>query len=230
MAPPSITPWRTLTDAARQPTELVAPGRITARQRQQVAIRRELKARSVKSVWWTGSRRQAATMFGTKDQGKRGLDAFDSMETYSKRKRAKPDDFVPMDKRVFPKISTSPPIFSHEIKGTDRNPADADLTPAELMPGVGSGKKKSGAKKSVTDRLANLDETKDDDAGDADEESVDGGAKAGDDDDAASVPQDSDFEEDEADDADNDYNAENYFSGGEGDDRSMAGDEGDEGY
>lgn len=113
---------------------------------------------------------------------------------------------------------------------------DAELTPAEVRPGEAntSDKKKggSGAKKSVTDRLANINENRDDEGGDADDESVDGGAKAGVDDgeDAASEPQDSEFEEDEADDADNDYNAENYFSGGEGDDGSVGGEDGDDGY
>lgn len=102
------------------------------------------------------------------------------------------------------------------------------------MPGAGvsGGKKKSGGKKTATvaDRLPNVDESKEDEGADADDESVDGAAKGADDEDAASEPQDSEFEEDEADD-DNDYNAENYFSGGEGDEGSVeGGGDADEGY
>ena len=98
------------------------------------------------------------------------------------------------------------------------------------MRGVDSGgeKKISLARKSVTDKLARYDDIKDEDIAEKDDDSVGAPEKAGDDDDAASEPKDDDFEEDDDDDVDNDYNAEQYFSGGEGDGEVGGDDEYDE--
>lgn len=71
-------------------------------------VKKELQTETKKSVWWTGTKEQIdGIRTTTKVQAKRPLDAFDSMETYSKKKRAKPDAYVPVEKRKFPKISTS---------------------------------------------------------------------------------------------------------------------------
>lgn len=88
-----------------QPINLVAPAPIKAVERQQVAIGRELIDKRKGSVFWTGSKEQSLGIYGAKVEGKCPIDAFDSMETYSKKKRAKAETFVPIDKRQFPKIS-----------------------------------------------------------------------------------------------------------------------------
>ena len=246
MAPASQQRCDRRANSSPQPIDLVIPHPLTTKDRELVAISRELKARREKSVWWTGTREQNGFGTGPKGTGKRVADAFDSMETYSKKKRAKPDAFVPLAKRKFPRISMLVPSLMILLAVLTASDADPDFTPAELMPGndttrnkkskrKGSSNATSGKKPSASNRLTTLDDSKDDDAG-VDDESVDGataaatGKPAGDDDAASDAPQDSEFEEDEADDADNDYNAENYFSGGEGDDGSVGEGEGEEGY
>lgn len=73
-----------------------------------VALKRDMDARRRKSVWWTGTQEQLAAYDAAHGRDKKTrnfFDAFDSHETYSKKKRAKAQDsFVPPEKQKYPKL------------------------------------------------------------------------------------------------------------------------------
>jgi len=183
---------------------------------------REMIAQKHAGPFYTGPKGSLKSLCGTKRSAAE-FNPFEDQPTYGKKYERKEFRLPDIRKHKF----AAPHLFPKELWATIGYNPNAEG--GEVAGGV--KKKLMLSKKTNLDKLARFDE-------DAEQ----GAAAGGDDDESAENrneedadepegPRDDDFDEDEDDDGD-DYNAEQYFDGGEDDYEDAGGDEyaGDDGY